>query len=194
MRRMSSCARSGALGYYVYSTQSSHGTWLFPPNANQGGNSQPDAQSDAERPAPLPAFFVSVEVFLLQLKPRGALGFLSFCSGGRNGTVASASLGHSATRGRQSPFREAQEMADARLYHYCRDGAWSGRCMGEIVARGRAGMWSRAMWRGQPSDQPRIEIASLSERRHWVSSPRRSACIPVHPLIAASFQMRGVRL
>ena len=144
MRRMSSCARSGALGYYVYSTQSSHGTWLFPPNANQGGNSQPDAQSDAERPAPLPAFFVSVEVFLLQLKPRGALGFLSFCSGGRNGTVASASLGHSATRGRQSPFREAQEMADARLYHYCRDGAWSGRCMGGSgVARRDSGARTR---------------------------------------------------
>ena len=29
----------GAHGYGVYSTQSSHGTWLFPPNANQGGNS-----------------------------------------------------------------------------------------------------------------------------------------------------------
>ena len=26
-------------GYGVYSTQSSRGTWLFPPNANQGGNS-----------------------------------------------------------------------------------------------------------------------------------------------------------
>ena len=34
-------AESGqaAHGYGVYSTQSSHGTWLFPPNANQGGNS-----------------------------------------------------------------------------------------------------------------------------------------------------------
>jgi hypothetical protein len=29
----------GVHGYGVYSTQSSHGTWLFPPNANQGGNS-----------------------------------------------------------------------------------------------------------------------------------------------------------
>ena len=29
----------GAHGYGIYSTQSSHGTWLFPPNANQGGNS-----------------------------------------------------------------------------------------------------------------------------------------------------------
>ena len=28
-----------AHGYGIYSTQSSHGTWLFPPNANQGGNS-----------------------------------------------------------------------------------------------------------------------------------------------------------
>ena len=28
-----------AHGYGVYSTQSSRGTWLFPPNANQGGNS-----------------------------------------------------------------------------------------------------------------------------------------------------------
>ena len=26
-------------GYGIYSTQSSQGTWLFPPNANQGGNS-----------------------------------------------------------------------------------------------------------------------------------------------------------
>jgi hypothetical protein len=26
-------------GYGIYSTQSSHGTWLFPPNANQGANS-----------------------------------------------------------------------------------------------------------------------------------------------------------
>ena len=34
-------AQSGqaAHGYGVYSTQSSRGTWLFPPNANQGGNS-----------------------------------------------------------------------------------------------------------------------------------------------------------
>ena len=62
------------------------------------------------------------------------------------------------------------------------------------MARGRAGMWSRAMWRGQPSDQPRIEIASLSERPALGILTPRSACIPVHPLIAASFQMRGVRL
>jgi hypothetical protein len=34
-------AQSGqaAHGYGVYSTQSGRGTWLFPPNANQGANS-----------------------------------------------------------------------------------------------------------------------------------------------------------
>ena len=26
-------------GVHAYATQSSHGTWLFPPNANQGANS-----------------------------------------------------------------------------------------------------------------------------------------------------------
>jgi hypothetical protein len=31
-------AQSGQ-GLQVYGTQSSHGTWLFPPNANQGANS-----------------------------------------------------------------------------------------------------------------------------------------------------------
>ena len=34
-------AQSGqaAHGYGVYSTQSNHGTWLFPPNGNAGANS-----------------------------------------------------------------------------------------------------------------------------------------------------------
>jgi len=31
-----------------------------------------NAECDAERPAPLPAFFVSPDVFLLKLKPRDA--------------------------------------------------------------------------------------------------------------------------
>ena len=47
-------------------------------------------------------FSFPLKSFLLQLKPRDAWGFpFSFCSGGRNGTVAlpAASLGHSATRG-----------------------------------------------------------------------------------------------
>ena len=36
-----------------------------------------NAECDAERPAPLPAFFVSPDVFLLKLMPRDAWGF--FC-------------------------------------------------------------------------------------------------------------------
>jgi hypothetical protein len=57
--------------------------------------------------------------------------FLSFCSGGRN---RHRSLGCRIIRSRRdwarSPFCGAKEMADARVRHRCRHGAWSGRCMG----------------------------------------------------------------
>ena len=68
--------------------------------------------------------------------------------------LEAAASRHSTSRA-CAPFCGAKEMADARLCHRCRDGAWSGRCMGgsgaarrlrsEAVAHGRAGMWSRAM-------------------------------------------------
>jgi hypothetical protein len=64
----------GARGYGIYGIQSGQGTWLFPPNGNAGANSY--SSSDG-RPVPLPAFFVSAAVFLVQLKPQDPWGFFS---------------------------------------------------------------------------------------------------------------------
>ena len=140
----------------------------------------------------------------------GRLGLSFFFFGRTYGTVASAaaSSGHSATRGR-SPFCGPKEMADARLCHYCRDGAWSGRSMGGSVAARRLRFWgSGARARGHVvkghvarSAQP--PATSRASRSHFAVTLRAPGIgyphpagqlIAAHPLIAASFQMRGVRL
>jgi hypothetical protein len=45
-------------------------------------------------------------------------------------------------------------MADACLRHCCREWLLVGSLCSEVVALGRACMWSWAIWRGRPSHQP----------------------------------------
>jgi hypothetical protein len=135
----------------------------------------------------LPAFFVSAEVFFLQFKPRERWGFFLSSLGNvgmpravasssgwdddsenSTGAVAQVTAPDACTR---HPWPSETERTDARLYHRCRDGAWSGRCMGGSGAARRLrseAVAREGIWRGQPSHQP--------ARRHCVfCDPQRPA-------------------
>jgi hypothetical protein len=148
------------------------------------------------RPAPPPAFFVSAEVFLLQLSPR-TLG-ASFCAQLREcrnaprSSVLKAgnddseidwgcSPSHSTGRAQASFLAELTERTDARVCHRCRDGAWSGRCMGgsgaarrlssECGARARGHVVKGHVARSAPS-----HMRSTTARTGGQTTEGRSGC------------------
>ena len=69
-------------------------------------------------------------------------------------------------------------MADARLRHCCREWLLVGSLCSEVVALGRACMWSRAMWRGRSRNPPAHQDAAFYDPQHpapVVKRPRAGA-------------------